>query len=353
MLTTDVAVEIFARTDPITQVAMYGVCKGWHHAITHNIFDMIAALCKAANIHTWPDACKCVVGAMTTWAKVRSSEFIHRVFASPIIVSQIYYGAIIISLCRHAAVGGVSAIVKHVTRGYDAKLSSCCIVIAAKHCRESFYEMLRCVPEGTEMMCAIRRAVRLGGADAIDRITSVLGIVTLSRYSHVSEAIYAGTLRRGDIRLVTIIRKHVTMKHGNELMHLCKSGNVTLAKLILNDRGDISSVLIANACIYGHVELAKYFISQHLDDIGPINFSMCFDRACSRGHVNIINMLWERQENQHEIIIDMSDINDGLALACKNGRTAAVACLIELGATTCEHCDKSMPDHIMLLNCTV
>jgi len=341
VMISDAVIEIYRRADGLTTVAMHSVCKQWNTLITAEIFRALASRCIGVTIMTWWDACGCVATVCqhkSSVSKLPGLPLVLYAFSSSILIRRLSHCHNVSAECL-AAAGGNMDVIGWFTHGFNPSRLERTFRTAAKYHREVFYQLLALYDCGyvnrAKRDQAISRAVRLGGADAAERIR---GIVNDKR---IACAIYIGALQRGDAELAALVDQSLfDVYYHDECVAVCKGGSVDLAKIIFTH-----NKWLEYACYYGHDDLIKYLLEAITNDPAHITEDYpqeCFSMACAGGHIAAVKLImpWALQHHDIEQLR-----NVGLCNACNYDRKNVIVYMGELGATICDNCSNCVSEH--------
>lgn len=142
---------------------------------------------------------------------------------------------------------------------------------------------------------------------------------------------------RSIVGIENIIVKNNNFKYGCEINSMLITRNA-----IRHGETDWNkNLLYASEC--GSFEIAKLMI-----DKGATHIMRAFPNACIGGNVNVAKLLRQVSNEKYYGFADgdVYDWNDGLIFACKHNNNEMISYLIEIGATNCNHCNKSMREHL-------
>lgn len=171
----------------------------------------------------------------------------------------------------------------------------------------------------------------------------------------------------GNIDIINFMLKNGADNWNYGLKGACRGGHMDIVKLMIKKGASYWDKGLRNACRNGHLDIVILMIEQGADDWNGGLYN-----ACKNGHSDIAMLMLENGAD---------DLNDGLTVACKkydlllptnwnfglqsewclydidktestthvNSNLIIIQILIEYGATLCEHCNRTMQQHLDML----
>jgi ankyrin repeat protein len=152
----------------------------------------------------------------------------------------------------------------------------------------------------------------------------------------------------GDLNLVNYFLDSGATDYNAGFLGSCIGGKITSAELMISKGADKFDQAIMTACRNGQLQLVK-LIYEKLENPSRNRFEQLrkptylaplyslFTIACAHGHAAVVEYLLDQGLNS-------SYYNDGLQLACTNGKHDVINLLINRGATQCK-CGLTLAQH--------
>lgn len=167
--------------------------------------------------------------------------------------------------------------------------------------------------------------------------------------------IFFNACRYECITLINILIKKGVCDWDGGLGGACRGGRMRIAQLMIEKGAiDFDSGLY-NACRSGNMAIVQMMI------INKASYARRWGlhTACQSGNIEIVKLTLEKLiETRGTIFYYSDELNPGLAYACTKWNTkkdsdkyaTIIQLLIETGASYCTYCNKTMQEHLDLIN---
>jgi hypothetical protein len=187
------------------------------------------------------------------------------------------------------------------------------------------------------------------------------GLHFYSNEKYAADKIFPGACQSGNLDAVRYWINHGAYSFNDGLLIACEIGSTDIANEMITHGANHFNNALKKACGYGHCELAKLMIKH-----GANKLNHGFIAACLHGHFDLVTLMighgannWDHGlfnaciSDSVEIVNLMvehgaTDLNQGLTCACYVKNKEIIARLIQLGASRCDHCKKSMAQHVQI-----
>lgn len=330
------------------------------------------------------------------------------------VYTSLYSG--LVEACKNGHVNVVKLIVSSSCHLYGSDIGNA-MSVACKYDRWDIVEILKdhepyYFPDILEHIC------RSGNLKLFKHISNKI------LKSHMAKTCFYTVCKNGHLEIVKLLIPYVTPQkimrgfshaYENNHMHVCdyfssigitnwnnyfltacKTNNIELLKLSLQNNISTLNTGFECACANGCLDVVKLLINQ-IRNVNNGFQKACegnqydvviflidkqnadiywFGNVCYKNHISIVKLLLERCSKNITIQslnnglfnacvnnnIQMIDVlifhgannwNIGLSGACKNGNYELMMCMIKMGATTCSNCKKTSIEHTCEFNSVI